>query len=185
MSHEIRTPLNAIIGLTELTLQEPISQGVGENLRGVLHSAEALLAVVNDLLDLSRVESGRLHLESVEFSPSRLARGVVRLMTHVADRKGLDFELYIARDVPPTVTGDPARLRQVLLNLVGNALKFTDEGGVSLTVTPCICSTDTGGGYPQGGQWRCARIAVHGDGHGHRHPAGQAGVHLRIVRAGR
>ncbi len=151
MSHEIRTPLNAIIGLTELTLQEPISQGVGENLRGVLHSAEALLAVVNDLLDLSRVESGRLHLESVEFSPSRLARGVVRLMTHVADRKGLDFELYIARDVPPTVTGDPARLRQVLLNLVGNALKFTDEGGVSLTVTPCICSTDTGGGILKGG----------------------------------
>lgn len=143
MSHEIRTPLNAIIGLTELTLQEAIPAGVGENLRGVLHSAEALLAVVNDLLDLSRVESGRLHLESVEFSPSRLARGVVRLMTHVADRKGLDFELYIARDVPPTVTGDPARLRQVLLNLVGNALKFTEEGGVSLMVAPCTCSSGT------------------------------------------
>lgn len=150
MSHEIRTPLNAIIGLTELALHEPLPQGVTENLRGVLHSAEALLTVVNDLLDLSRVEAGKLHIETVDFSPTRLARGVVRLMAHAADRKGLDLDLYIEREVPASLCGDPGRLRQVLMNLVGNALKFTEEGGVHVTVSRGLSQRD---GSDAGRQW--------------------------------
>ncbi|MDR3043711.1 MAG: PAS domain S-box protein [Desulfovibrio sp.] len=134
MSHEIRTPLNAIIGLTELSLQEHLPADVAENLRAALVSAEALLGIVNDLLDLSRVEAGKLRLECIDFAPARLVRGVMRVMGHTAERKGLALTLHIDRDVPRHLRGDPGRLRQVLVNFISNAIKFTDEGGVHVVV---------------------------------------------------
>uniref|UniRef100_B8DSG8 histidine kinase n=1 Tax=Nitratidesulfovibrio vulgaris (strain DSM 19637 / Miyazaki F) TaxID=883 RepID=B8DSG8_NITV9 len=134
MSHEIRTPLNAIIGLTELSLQERLPGDVAENLRAALVSAEALLGIVNDLLDLSRVEAGKLRLECIDFAPARLVRGVMRVMGHTAERKGLSLTLHIDRDVPRHLRGDPGRLRQVLVNFISNAIKFTDEGGVHVAV---------------------------------------------------
>ncbi|HEU6436320.1 MAG TPA: ATP-binding protein [Nitratidesulfovibrio sp.] len=134
MSHEIRTPLNAIIGLTELSLQEHLPDDVAENLRASLVSAEALLGIVNDLLDLSRVEAGKLRLECIDFAPARLVRGVMRVMGHTAERKGLALTLHIDREVPRRLRGDPGRLRQVLVNFISNAVKFTDEGGVHVLV---------------------------------------------------
>ncbi len=149
MSHEIRTPLNAIIGLTELSLQERLPADVAENLRASLVSAEALLGIVNDLLDLSRVEAGKLRLECIDFAPARLVRGVVRVMGHTAERKGLALTLHIDRDVPRRLRGDPGRLRQVLVNFISNAIKFTDEGGVHVVV----CRVEPPGG--SGGDAEC------------------------------
>ena len=134
MSHEVRTPLNAIIGLTELSLQEPVSPTVKENLRGVLTSGEALLGIVNDVLDISRVEAGRLHLECMDFSPVNLARGIVRMFQGEATRKGLELHLHLDRNLPAQLRGDAGRVRQVMVNLLGNALKFTEEGGVHVSI---------------------------------------------------
>ncbi len=159
MSHEIRTPLNAIIGLTELSLQERLPGDVAENLRASLVSAEALLGIVNDLLDLSRVEAGKLRLECIDFAPARLVRGVMRVMGHTAERKGLVLTLHIDRDVPRRLRGDPGRLRQVLVNFISNAIKFTDEGGVHVMV----CRSEPPDGAAAAGsggdtQWLCFSV---------------------------
>lgn len=164
MSHEIRTPLNAVIGLTELSLQEPLSRSVQENLHGVLGSAQALLGIVNDLLDLACVESGKLHRETIPFSPERMVRGIVRLFTRELEQKGLEISCHVDANVPKIVQGDSVRVRQILVNFMGNAAKFTDEGGVYLGVS-CVAQSgdsanpnqvflrfvvqDTGIGIPQ------------------------------------
>ncbi|MFV0422901.1 ATP-binding protein [Oleidesulfovibrio sp.] len=149
MSHEIRTPLNAIIGLTELSLQENLSDEVAENLKASLSSAEALLDIVNDILDLARVEAGRVHLEEVEFSLPRFLGGVMRVMRHEAERKGLEFSMFLGRGLPRELVGDSGRLRQILVNLIGNAIKFTEEGGVNVAVE-CIADKE---GTRQDVQW--------------------------------
>uniref|UniRef100_I2PWT9 histidine kinase n=1 Tax=Desulfovibrio sp. U5L TaxID=596152 RepID=I2PWT9_9BACT len=136
MSHEIRTPLNVVIGLTEEMLARPASEEQLGHLRTVRESAAHLLGVVNDILDFSKIEAGKLVLERLDFDVRRLVAGVAEAFDREVRRKGLGFEVRVADGLPGTLCGDPGRLRQVLLNLVGNAVKFTEAGAVSLSVGP-------------------------------------------------
>ncbi|MCB9775998.1 MAG: response regulator [Nitrospiraceae bacterium] len=135
MSHEIRTPMNAILGFTEL-----IKRGYGrdsvetrKHLEIIHSSGKHLLDLINDILDLSKVESGRLEIERVRFNPYLVIMDVVRVLGVRAHEKGIELELKIPDDVPETIIGDPGRIRQIITNLVGNAVKFTERGAVTVT----------------------------------------------------
>jgi signal transduction histidine kinase/ActR/RegA family two-component response regulator len=134
MSHEIRTPMNGIIGMTELVLDTALTQHQRDYLETVRQSADALMDIINDLLDLSKIEAGRMELESIEFEPRALLEHLCRPIALSAQRKALAFELELGADVPAFARGDPGRLRQVLVNLLGNAVKFTQHGSVTLRV---------------------------------------------------
>ena len=134
MSHEIRTPLNGIIGMTNLALDTKLTMEQSDYLETVKFSADALLTVINDILDFSKIEADKIDLEEVAFSLIDCVEGALKTIAHRANEKGLELLCDIAPEVPQTVAGDPGRLRQVLLNLIGNALKFTAEGEVGLRV---------------------------------------------------
>ncbi len=134
MSHELRTPINAILGLTGLTLESGLPPQHHEFLLTIRSSADSLLKVVNDILDFSKVEAGKLELDSMPFRPRECVESVVNLAAVAAQEKGLDLDWSLDSRVPEHVVGDPMRLRQVLLNLTGNALKFTPQGRVSIEV---------------------------------------------------
>ena len=134
MSHEIRTPLNAILGMTDLVLHESLSPAQRSMLRTIQSNSEALLAIINDVLDLSRVESAEFCLESVSFAPGEVAEAVTDALGVHADGKGIELTCLVDAGVPELVVGDPQRLRQVLTNLVGNAVKFTESGHVALSL---------------------------------------------------
>jgi two-component system sensor histidine kinase/response regulator len=134
MSHEIRTPMHAIFGMTELLLDTPLSGEQRDYLETVKKSADALLAVINDILDFSKIEAGKLELESVPFDLRDTLEDALGTLALRAHQKGLELACHIAPEVPRTLVGDPSRLRQVLVNLVGNAIKFTEHGEVVVDV---------------------------------------------------
>ncbi|MBI2826301.1 MAG: response regulator [Planctomycetia bacterium] len=138
VSHELRTPMNAIIGMTELALLESLPPDVHEYLGTVKSNAHVLLELLNEILDFSKLEAGKFDLESVPFSLGELIEELVRTFRFRAVDKGLELTSEIATDVPDEVVGDPLRLRQVLANLVSNAIKFTESGGVTVRVARSI-----------------------------------------------
>ncbi|MDR1611829.1 MAG: response regulator [Planctomycetota bacterium] len=134
MSHEIRTPMNAILGMAEILLEENLAPRPKRFAVDIKHSAESLLSIINDVLDLSRIESGKMELVKVHYDPRCLAENVGSVCGYLAREKNLDFDVDVAPDVPPALYGDEVRLRQILLNLVGNAVKFTAKGKVGLKI---------------------------------------------------
>ena len=133
MSHELRTPMNGVLGLTEIMLlDEALTEQQRERLGTIYDSGRALVDLLNDILDLSEVEAGRFVLEEIPWDPAAVLRDVERLFGEVARREGLDFHVELDPDMPRSVQGDPTRVRQVLCNLVGNAMKFTERGSVTL-----------------------------------------------------
>jgi signal transduction histidine kinase/AmiR/NasT family two-component response regulator len=134
MSHEMRTPLNGVLGMTHLLLDGPLTPHQRQQAQLIRSSGEVLLTVLNDILDLSKIEAGRMELDLQPFALADTVRGVVSLLAERAEARGLALQLQLPPDLPPRVVGDASRLRQVLLNLVGNALKFTDQGSVTVTL---------------------------------------------------
>ena len=142
ISHEIRTPLNGVLGMLELSLLDAMPAGQRESLESAHSSAQSLLGLLNDLLDFSKIEAGRMELEHVDFDVRELLNSVVDLFRSKADLKGIQLVARVPDKLSP-VAGDPTRLRQVLVNLLGNALKFTSEGTVTIEVTTTSCGTSS------------------------------------------
>jgi len=134
MSHEIRTPIHAVLGLTDAALHTNLTAEQHDYLETVQESADTLLNIINDILDFSKIEARKLRLEEIDFDLREVVHSTMRTMSAAAEAKGLCLDMDFAREIPRAVKGDPARLRQILVNLVGNAVKFTEQGGVSLSV---------------------------------------------------
>ncbi|MCL2201637.1 MAG: transporter substrate-binding domain-containing protein [Oscillospiraceae bacterium] len=134
MSHEIRTPMNAIIGMTDILELEELSNRQANYIKSINVSAHLLLAIINDLLDMSKIEAGKFELNPVDYNLHQLADNISSMFTYAANTKGLDFKVDFSEDLPPYLYGDDVRLRQVLINICGNAVKFTEKGYVKLSV---------------------------------------------------
>ncbi len=161
MSHEVRTPMNGVLGMTGLLLQTPLEEGQRQLAQTIQTSGETLLTILNDILDFSKIEAGKLHLEVTDFEVVPMLDSTTELLAPQAHAKNLEVPTYVAPDVPKRLRGDEGRIRQILINLINNAIKFTDTGGVRVEVSVSVCESgsdyavlrfdvvDTGQGIPE------------------------------------
>lgn len=134
MSHEIRTPINTIIGLNEIILRGDISDDVAENARNIQGASKMLLTLINDILDLSKIKSGKMEIVNVSYETGTLLSEIVNMIWVKAKEKGLDFRLHVDSSIPSMLCGDEVRIKQILINLLNNAIKYTSEGSVTLSI---------------------------------------------------
>ena len=135
MSHEIRTPMNGIQGMVDLLLDTPLTENQNDFAKTIKRSADNLVVIINDILDFSKIKAGKLTIERIDFNLNEVIQNISAVFSHKLKEKNLDFSIHLDNNIPATLKGDPYRLNQILINLIGNAIKFTHKGSVSLTVS--------------------------------------------------